>query len=842
MSSSFTRLYKTFQPSTYKLSLVLERTDRRFSGTTEITGNYSGTDGVVRLHAKDLTITKALVNGQEAAVEYGDNDELSLTIDGLKPGSLQITLSHTGTITDPMHGIYPCYYTLDGEKKELLATQFESHHAREAFPCVDEPEAKATYDVTLTTETGITVLGNMPVKTQDEQDGQLVTTFETTPRMSSYLLAFVAGTLHRKTATTKSGVEVNVWATPAQPAASLDFALDIATRTIDFFNGFFDTPYPLPKSDHVALPDFSAGAMENWGLITYREMALLADPATISVASKHYIATVVAHELSHQWFGNLVTMKWWDDLWLNESFANYMEYVAINALEPDWNVWLDFATSDAIFAQRRDSLDGVQAVHMEVNDPEEINTLFDGAIVYAKGARLLQMLGTYIGQDAFQKGLKEYFKLHAYGNTVGQNLWDQLTAASGKNIAGFMNTWISQPGYPVLHVSQSGDQVTLRQEQFFVGPHADSDRLWPIPLGSTCSEMPEILDQRETTVTRTHDTPLRFNKDNSAHFITHYDDALLVRLIDELKAGTLPELARIQLLNEQVMLTRAGIVPSANLIPLIEAYQGETSEPVWDIISLGLGELRKFVENDKAAEDKLRTLSVTLARGEYDRLGWDTRDGEEETDTKLRPLIIGLMLYGRDEDALTTALHLYASTPVDKLPAETRGLAITTAVRELGTDETIDTLLDIYRTSPSPEIQGDIAASLTSAKRESIITRLLDLLKDAETIRPQDVGHWFVYTLRNRHGRTLAWNWLRDNWDWIEETFKTDKSYDYYPRYSGNSLVTREELQEYRDFFTPLKSDPGLSRVITVGESELEARVNLIERDGPAVIEALNNL
>ena len=842
-TTPFRRLYDEFQPSTYDLSLVLEREKRLFSGTVGITGNASGT-GSVRLHAKELDVTSATINGHEATISHGDNDELELTADGLQPGSVQITLQFSGTITDPMHGIYPCYYTVDGVKKELLATQFESHHAREAFPCVDEPEAKATYRVTVTTESDITVLGNMPVKSQDVQDGRLVTTFDETPRMSSYLLAFIAGDLHRKTATTKSGVEVNVWATPAQPAEALGFALDIATRTIDFFDDYFGTPYPLPKSDHVALPDFSAGAMENWGLITYREMALLADPATISVSGKHYIATVVAHELSHQWFGNLVTMKWWDDLWLNESFANYMEYVAIDALEPTWNVWLDFATSDAIFAQRRDSLDGVQSVHMEVNDPAEISTLFDGAIVYAKGARLLQMLGTYIGEDAFRSGLKEYFKTFAYGNTTGQNLWDKLGDSSGKDIAGFMNAWISQPGYPVLHASQDGDTISLRQEQFFVGAHEVSVRIWPIPLGSTSSDMPAILDAEAATITLDHplDTPLRFNTDNSAHFITHYDDALLARLIGELKAKTLPELARIQLLNEQIMLTRGSIVPTASLIPLIEAYEGETSEPVWDIVSLALGELKKFTESDKAAEEKLRALSARLARAQYDKLGWDIVDGEAETDTKLRPLIIGLMLYGRDHDACAEALHRYADASLEDLDAETRALVIMTAVRELGTQDVVDSLLVQYRATSSPEIQSDIAVGLTSAKLPATIERLLGLLQDTATIRPQDVGHWFVYLLRNRHGRTITWQWLRDNWDWVEKTFKTDKSYDYYPRYAGSSLMTRTELSEYRDFFGPLKSDKALTRVITVGTSELEARVELIERDAPAVIEALHRL
>ena len=313
-----------------------------------------------------------------------------------------------------MHGLYPCYFTHDGVKKQLFATQFESHHAREVFPCVDEPAAKAEYDLTLVTQTGITVLGNMPVKSEEENGDSRTTTFEKTPRMSSYLLAFVIGELHKKTARTKSGVEVNVWATPAQNENTLDFALDIATRSIDFYDEYFGVKYPLPKSDHVALPDFSSGAMENWGLITYRESCLLADPELTPESSRRFIATVIAHELSHQWFGNLVTMNWWNDLWLNESFANMMEYVAIDALHPEWRMWEDFATNEVTAALRRDSLDGVQSVQADVNHPDEISTLFDPAIVYAKGGRLLVMVRKLIGEEAFRAGLKSYFEKFAY--------------------------------------------------------------------------------------------------------------------------------------------------------------------------------------------------------------------------------------------------------------------------------------------------------------------------------------------------------------------------------------------------------------------------------------------
>ncbi|MNH50075.1 Aminopeptidase N [compost metagenome] len=836
------QLIDQFIPEHYDLSLTLEREARRFSGIVTIQGTSQANARHIVLHSKDLAIESVTLDGRSAEFASSDNDELFITQSDFQGGKHTLVIGFAGQISDAMHGLYPCYYEHDGIKKELLATQFESHHAREVFPCIDEPAAKATFDVTLTTEKDITVLGNMPVVSQVVSDAHLITTFDRTPRMSTYLLAWTTGELHRKTATTKSGAEVNIWATPAQPAESLDFALDIATRTIDFFDEYFDTPYPLPKSDHVALPDFSSGAMENWGLITYREIALLADPATTSIASKHYIATVIAHELSHQWFGNLVTMQWWNNLWLNESFATLMEYIAVDALHPEWNVWLDFATMESIAALRRDSIDGVQAVQVAVNHPDEISTLFDGAIVYAKGARLLRMLQQYIGHEAFQTGLKTYFKSHAYSNTIGDNLWQALGEASGKDITAFMNTWISQPGYPVLSVSKQGDQITLSQQQFFTGPHQPSHKLWPIPLESPCSEMPELLSTKTETITRHHQTPLRFNVGDTAHFITHYSDELLAKLIDEVREGKLSPLDRLQLLHEQTLLARGGVISSATLLPLLDAYKHEQTEAVWDIIGIAISELKKFVETDAVAEKQLRTFTANLARNEYTRLGWTAKPNETEQDTKLRANIIGLMIYGEDSDAIATALSTYENTPIEKLDPELRGLIISAAVRH-GKDATIiDSLLKQYQASSSAELQQDIACGLTSTKDTVAIEKLLSTLTNSSIIRAQDTGRWYVWLLRNRDGRSLAWQWVRDNWSWIEKTFAGDKSYDDYPRYSAGVLSTKAQLDEYRQFFTPLSEVPSLTRVIAIGIVEIEGRVNLIEHDGQAVRDALAKL
>lgn len=827
------RLNDTFSPTHYTLSLDLSRADKRtFSGLVTIDGRLLAGDAVL-LHAKDLTIHSALIDGQAAKVSHGEHDELRLTREGLSTGEHLVVVEFSGTITDAMHGMYPCYFQHDGVKKELFATQFESHHAREVFPCVDEPATKATFDVTLTTALGLTVLGNMPVRQQREENGQLVTTFDTTPRMSSYLLAWVVGELHCKTARTTAGVEVNVWATPAQAPETLDFALNIATRSIDFFGDYFGVGYPLPKADHVALPDFSSGAMENWGLITYRESCLLADHLTPE-ASRRFIATVITHELSHQWFGNLVTMQWWNDLWLNESFANMMEYVAVDALHPEWRMWEEFATHEVTAALRRDSLDGVQSVQVDVNHPDEISTLFDPAIVYAKGGRLLVMARRLIGEEAFQAGLKSYFEKFAYQNTVGDDLWRELEAASGQPVLELMNAWISQPGLPLVSITRQGESVRLTQQRFFIGDHQASDALWPIPLFGG-EEVPSLMAERELRVPTTE--PIRLNRSLGAHFVTRYDEASRQALLAEI--ATLPTLDKICLLQDASLLARAELQSSAELLPLALSLKHEENEKVYAMAAGLLGELRKFVDEDETARAKLKQLSADFARPTVEALGWDEDKGESDDDRERRSTALGLLLYGEDAAALREAKRRFDTAALEELPAETRPLILSAIVRHFETPELIDQLLETYANTPSNDLQLDIAAALTSTQSAATTQRLLAALQDSAIIRPQDASRWFIYLIRTRDSRAAAWQWLKGNWDWIETTFKGDKSYDDFLRYAASALLTRAELDDFAAFTAPLRAEPALTRTIDLGLTEITARVELIERDAAAIKAAL---
>ncbi len=838
---TITRLLEYFVPEHYDLSLRLNRTKRTFDGLVTIKGTLNQGKSQISLHSKELDIKSVTLDGKKADFKFDKFDELIITHPDLSAGKHIVVVKFSGKITDGMHGVYPCYFEHGGVKKELIATQFESNHAHEVFPCVDEPSAKATFNVTLTTEPDVVVLGNMPIKQQNVEDGNLVTTFDTTPKMSTYLLAWVVGELHKVTAKTKNNIEVNVWATPAQKSNNLDFALDTAVKLIDFYEDYFDTPYPLPKSDHVALPDFSSGAMENWGLVTYREVALLVDPKSSSISSKQMVATVIAHELAHQWFGNLVTMKWWDNLWLNESFANMMEYLAIDKLYPDWDMWLEFSTNEGIAALRRDSLDGVQPVQVEVNHPDEISSIFDPYIVYAKGGRLLRMLQVYVGEKAFQNGLKGYFAKFAYQNTDGDDLWSALSGSSGKDINKLMQTWISQPGFPVLDAEISSDnKLQLSQNQFFVGAHAKSNQIWPIPLGATDSDLPKLLSEQSSTLDY-NGRYLKFNIGDSAHFITHYGPKLFQQVISSLNDGKLAPIDRLQILHEATLLAQGNKIPTADLIPLIKLYKDETSEPVWTVLSLALRELRKFVEMDLRAETKLREFTGNISLKQYKRLGWTKQPNETEADSKLRGIVVGGIIYSENDNAIKTARKIYETTDLTNIDPDLRPLILSSITRH-GDKNDVDRLLSLYKKTQSADILEDIAIGITSTRLPDQIDRLLESMMDPEIVRPQDVARWFVYLIRGRESRSQAWRWLQQNWDWISKTFEGDKSYDSFPRYAGNALSSRQHLEEFKQFFNPIKDMPSLKRVIALGIKEIEGRVSLIERDQPAVVKALLDL
>ncbi|MBZ2039450.1 peptidase M1 family protein [Streptococcus sanguinis] len=834
---------ETFVPEHYDLFLDLNRADKTFSGKVTITGEAKTSK--ISLHQKDLTVEAVEVAGQARPFTL-DKDNEALYIELEAAGPVVVTITYTGKITDNMTGIYPSYYTVDGVKKEIISTQFESHFAREAFPSVDEPEAKATFDLALKFDQaeGELALSNMPEIDVENRKATGVWKFETTPRMSSYLLAFAAGDMQGITAKTKNGTLVGVYATKAHPASNLEFALDIAVRCIEFYEEYYGVKYPIPQSLHVALPDFSAGAMENWGLVTYREIYLLVDENSTAL-SRQTVALVVAHELAHQWFGNLVTMKWWDDLWLNESFANMMEYVSVDAIEPGWKIFEDFQTSGAPYALKRDATDGVQSVHVEVKHPDEINTLFDGAIVYAKGSRLMHMLRRWLGDDAFRKGLGAYFEKHQYGNTIGRDLWDALSQASGRDVAAFMDAWLEQPGYPVVTAKVENDCLILTQKQFFIGEHEDKGRLWPVPLNSNWQGLPDTLTTERLEIPNyaalaaQNEGALRLNTENTAHYITDYQGELLDALLNNL--SSLDNISKLQIVQERRLLAESGKISYADLLPVISKLANETSYMVVSAVSQVLEGLNRFVDEDSQTEEDYKALLKILSQSNFDRLGFEKQEGESDEDEMVRQLIVGNMIKADDEIAKAQASQIFERyrDNLEKLPAAIRLQVLVNQIKHHESKELTKLYLNLYVASNDGSFKNALSTALSYTKNKETLDELLATWKDKFTVKPQDLSAWYARFLSRDFTQEAVWTWARENWDWIKAALGGDMSFDSFVISPAVVFKTEKRLAEYKAFFEPQLDDMAISRNISMGIKEIAARVELVKREKEAVEKAI---
>ncbi|WP_432739950.1 M1 family metallopeptidase [Ligilactobacillus agilis] len=832
-------LLDVFVPKNYQLYFGINRQTKKISGVTKISGRALKTD--LALHQKFLNIKTVKVNGQAVAFTSSDDSE---TVNFTSPttGPVELEVSYDTALTDTMMGIYPSYYEVDGVKKQLIGTQFETTSARQAFPSVDEPAAKAIFEVAIKfdEQAGETVLSNMP-EVQVE-DG--VHYFAPTLKMSTYLVAFAFGDLQAKKTETKSGVEIGVFATKAHQAKELDFALDIAKRSIEFFEDYYQTPYPLPHSWQLALPDFSAGAMENWGLVTYREAYLLLDPDNTPLATKRVVATVIAHELAHQWFGDLVTMNWWEDLWLNESFANMMEYVAIDALEPNWKIWEAFQTSEAPLALQRDATDGVQSVFVEIKDPAEIDSLFDGAIVYAKGSRLLVMVRALIGDQALRTGLKNYFADHQYANSVGADLWDALGQASGLNIGTIMKSWLEQPGYPVLDLKVVDGDLIVSQKQFFIGQGQDQNRLWQIPLHANF-DAPQLLTTKELNLGSYQELrakaghALRLNLGNTSHLVVDYSDELLADILTEV--DTLSAIDQLQLLQDLRLLAESGRKSHAELLPLLLKLKDSKSAIVTETLSQVIAKLKFFVSPDSQGEKDLKALVASLSQAQLKRLGLEAKVSDSNDDLLVRPLVLDAALYAENAELIAAAHDLFLANQAKlvALPVAVRALVLKNEVLNFNSDQLFDNLLVSYQKTSDSSFKQDLLAALTKTKKQSQLEKLVSHFEDADVIKPQDLRAWYVNVLANPRGEQLAWDWLRNEWSWLEAKVGGDMEFPTYLTVTARVLHTAERLAEFKAFFEPKLTNPEISREITMDTKVIASRVDLIQADQANFLAAL---
>lgn len=828
------RLYKQLHPKKYTLYIKIDTKELSFSGKCKIISNVpNASQNTIKLHAKDLIINNVSVDDEKVKFQQKDDILILFAKDMFAKKSVCIEIEYSAPITKAMHGIYQSR-TANGDL--VIATQFESHHAREAFPCIDEPEAKAEFLIALETPSGNT-LSNMPIKTQTKsKDNNIITKFETTPVMSPYLVAFVWGDLQRVSTTTNNGTEVSVWSSKDHDIESLVYPLEVAVKALEFLNEYFGVPYPLPKCDHVAIPDFSSGAMENWGLITYREIALLANPDTISTSQKELIALVIAHELSHQWFGNLVTMQWWDDLWLNESFATLMEYLIVDAIFPDWAILNSFTDSEALMAFRRDIIPGVQAVKSNVNHPDEISSLFDPSIVYAKGSRLLWMAYNYVGNQAFKKGIRKYFIDHAYKNTIGSDLWKALSDSSNKNVGALMQPWVEQAGFPYIEISRDDENnIDITQKQLST-EKIYKKNIWPIPLWPT-NHNNLVLDA--TKLSLKWKEPVLFNK-VGGHYVCHYNSLVDKKAIQiQIEQRTLKVDNRLLILSDSALLAKCHVSSLSDTLNLLIHYHDEPKEQVWGIISMIIGDLRMLIEGDDKSEEKIRALVWNLTKTHYKNLGLEPTPTDSLNDKKLRSVIISLAAYSENKLVIKEMLEYYSKfSEVDSIPADIRSQLLSVAVKH-GKNDYFNTLINLYPNAKTSAIQRDIAHALCSTKKISNAVVILNKLKSDKFVRKQDLDTFIVLLLRNQHSKKIAWEWLYNNWAWISKSFASDKSYDMYPRYAAGAFCTPQGLKKYLSLFESLKQEPALARNIEIGIKEIENKILWRKLDQHKVIEWL---
>lgn len=825
------RLLDDFIPNNYQVFLDIDRQAKTINGVTTITGTAQQQQ--IAVNQKFLNVDQVELAGQKLDFEVNDDAE-TVTIDLPTTGEVTFKITYQAALTDSMMGIYPSYYQVDGEQKELIGTQFETTAARQAFPCVDEPAAKATFDLAIKYDEhpGETIIANMP----EEKCEAGVHYFKRTVKMSTYLVAFAFGEMQKKLTTTKSGVKVGVFATKAHQPKELDFALAIAKRAIEFYEDFYQTPYPLEHSWQLALPDFSAGAMENWGLVTYREAYLLLDPDNTTLDNKELVATVITHELAHQWFGDLVTMNWWDDLWLNESFANMMEYLSVDAIHPEWKIWEMFQTSEVPMALQRDATDGVQSVHVDVESPAEIDSIFDGAIVYAKGSRMLVMVRSLLGDDALRKGLKQYFIDHQYGNAKGDDLWDALGQASGMEIGEIMHSWLNQPGYPVVSASIVDGHLKLHQQQFFIGAGKDQGRLWKIPLNANYDVAPEIMGEADLylgdyqQLRATNGKPFRLNVGNNSHFIVKYDETLLNDLLEHV--DELDNITQLQLLQDLRLLAEGRQVTYASLVPLLSRFKNSHSSIVNTVLYQIANALKKFVAPGTLMEENLRKLFDQLSRQQVARLGWQPIAGESNDDQLTRPIVLAAALYGKNQTAIQKAHEIFTAVhDFAELPAAVRPAILRNEAENYGTAELFEHFCNGYQTATDPSLKQDLCFASTKFTDPELLKRLVARFEDASFIKPQDLRAWYRGVLANSAGQQLAWDWIRNEWSWLEETVGGDMEFATFITVTAGVFHTATRLAEFKEFFAPKLSTPGLTREIQMDTSVITSRVDLVENE-----------
>jgi len=797
------RLPRTVVPTRYDLVLEPDLGSATFSGSVEIEIDVHERVDEIVVNALDLAIDHATVRtevGAEIAVtdvaHDGELQRATLALAAsVEPGAWLLRMSFRGELNDQLHGFYRSTYTDDDGTHTIATTQFEAADARRAFPCWDEPDLKAVFGVTLVVPEGVVALSNGPeIDRAPNGDGRVRVRFADTMSMSTYLVAFVVGRLEITDPIDVDGVPLRLVHLPGKGHLAR-FALEAGEFSLRFFTEYYGIPYPDRKVDFVAIPDFAQGAMENTGLITYRESLLLVDPEHATQPELENIADVVAHELAHQWFGNLVTMRWWNGIWLNEAFATFMALVTVDAWRPDWEQWNTFARG-ATAAKEVDALRSTRAIEYPVHSPDDASGMFD-VLTYQKGAAILRMLEQYLGAERFREGIRLYLARHAYGNTETHDLWHAIEEASGEPVRRIMDQWIWQGGYPLVTASPSPDGVRLDQRRFLADGGTDH-AVWDVPLRvrSLDGDEASVLVPADGTVpAEAADAAVVVNAGASSFVRVRYEGGLLERL-----TARLPEISPLErygLVDDHWAAVTSGAAPASEFVLAASRYGDEDDLAVWQILLTGLGWCDRFLEGEP--RERFRAFVRHLVAPAMDRLGWEADADEPDRIRALRgALLQGLGVLGADPNAGAAAREFEAEARAGKPVDASLAAAAVNVVAANGDAADYERYWTAYRESPTPQEQYRYLFALPLFRDPALFDRTLEATF-GDDIRSQDAPFVFAYSLINRDLGERAWDTLRARWNEAEERFPAQLTIRMAEgvRY----LTLSEQVDEARAFF-----------------------------------------
>lgn len=838
------------KPTRYDLTLEPLFDTFTFNGDLAIDLDVNEPTSSIKLNLLEIEVHEASVNGTPVtSTSFNDDDQtvtFQLAAELAAKSKATLALKFSGILNDKMAGFYRSTYTDEnGETRYLATTQMEPTDCRRAFPSFDEPALKAHFDISLISDKKLVHLSNMDVKEEIELDGgKKKTVFNTTPLMSTYLVAFIVGDL-KYVENTSYNVPIKVWATPGLEHLG-QYSADIAAKTLAFFDKKFDIPYPLPKMDMVAIHDFSAGAMENFGLITYRTVDLLLDPQNTNVNTKQRVTEVVMHELAHQWFGNLVTMDFWDGLWLNEGFATWMSWYACDSLYPDWKVWESYVSDSLQHALSLDSLRSSHPIEVPVKRADEINQIFD-AISYSKGSSLLKMISRWLGEDVFIKGVSNYLKKHKWGNTQTSDLWEALSEASGKDVVTVMDIWTKNIGFPIVSVEESGKELKFTQHRFLatadVKPEEDKT-LYPVFLGlktSSGTDESLVLDTRTKSIELDGDF-IKINADSAGIYRTAYLPERWTKLGEAGVAGKLSVEDRVGLVADAGSLASSGFIKSTDLMNLVRSWSGESNYVVWESALSSIGTIKAATIFElQSFKDALSEFTLDLISSKLNEVGYEFSDSDTFADQQLKSLLFGSAAASGHKEVvayINKAFEKFVAGDKKAINPNLRS-TIFNIIAKNGNMDTFNKFFDIYSNPDSVEEKLAALRAFGRFEDEEVLDKVVSLLLKSDVVKSQDIYIPMQGMRAHSKGIEKLWNWLTANWDAVYDLLPPGLSMlGSIVILSTSGFTKPEQKKEVEDFFKT-KNTKGFDQSLAQSLDMITAKSNLAARDTGSISEWL---